>query len=158
MTKAKASATSPPENEPLSEAMRDKVENLILKGYSVSQIVKITKLTREVIAKVASNFLLEVSQKYNLTFSNAKGLKLEELAGVKSRYWQQYEIFEQDKDLINSKKLLDSITRLIVEEAKIFGLYSDKEQEKGLEGAIEVEMFMEYLEYRNQKERTKNTH
>lgn len=140
-------------SDTVTEAMRDKLEGLILKGYSLSRMAKITKLSREVISKVASNFLLEVSQKYNINYNNAKGLKLEELAAVKSRYWEQYEIFQKDKDLINSKKLLDAITRLIVEEAKIFGLYSDKEQAKGLEESLDADTIMEYFAYRDEKRR-----
>jgi hypothetical protein len=137
----------------VTEVMRDKLESLILKGYSLSQMVRMTKLSREVISKVASNFLLDVSQKYNINYNNAKGLKLEELAAVKYRYWEQYEIFQKDKDLINSKKLLDAITRLIIEEAKIFGLYSDKEQSKGLEDELDPELVMEFFAYRDKKRR-----
>ena len=151
----RAKAT-PPDDESISDVMRDKIEALILKGYSISQLIKITKLSRETLTKEYGAFLRQLGQKYNLTYNHAKGLKLEELSAIKLKYWDQYEIFLKDNDLLNAKKLLESLVRLIVEESKIFGLYSEKEQLKGVESEIDPQLLMSFFAWR-EAERKKDS-
>ena len=142
------------DSEQASQTLIDKVESLILKGYNTSQIVKMTKISRAEVKAITSDFLGIIGQKYNISYNYAKGLKLEELSIIKSKYWEQYETFAKEKDTINGKKLLESLVRLIVEEAKIYGLYSLSEQLKATD-EIDAETLMAFFAWRDM-ERKKN--
>jgi hypothetical protein len=135
--------------------MRDKIEALILKGYNLSQIAKLTKVSREVLTRELGDFLRQVGQKYNINYNHAKGLKLEELASIKIKYWEQYEIFVKDNDLVSAKKLLESLVRLIVEEAKIFGLYSETAQSKESENEFDPEFVMSFFAWKEAERQKK---
>ena len=142
------------DSEQASQTLIDKVESLILKGYNTSQIVKMTKISRAEVKAITSDFLGIIGQKYNISYNYAKGLKLEELSIIKSKYWEQYETFAKEKDTLNGKKLLESLVRLIVEEAKIYGLYSLSEQLKATD-EIDAETLMAFFAWRDM-ERKKN--